>query len=382
VTVGDFNNDHHLDVAVAGYFGANRNFGILLGNGDGTLQDSLTSPIDYQPCGVVAADFNSDGNEDLAVGLCGVGSLVLLGLGDGSFGPGQIYDGAGGWIIAADFNGDGKLDLVGEPPHVGGVGELLGNGDGTFQSAATYASDGPPAMMGDFNGDRRPDVLLFGAGGPATVSMLNTGAMTFSPTTAVAFPAQLIGTESEPQTVTLTNTGTSAITIRSMKTSGAFQTSTTCGSQLTKGASCSVTAAFAPLKAGGQSGGVTLVDSASSKPQFIELYGSATPIETTPNGLQFGKQKVGTQSPPQVVTVTNLGTMPVTFQGVSFNGPNNHDFSETDNCKKQTIAPQGSCSVTVTFTPSMTGPETANLHIRPDQGTVDPEPRPMRGTGD
>jgi hypothetical protein len=306
-----------------------------------------------------------------------------LGLGNGSFSPGPIYNGAGGWVLAGDFNGDGRVDLVGGPPPPDkGTAELLGNGDGTFQPVITYPSGDDPFMVGDFNGDNRLDLLLFGEGSPAAIVMLNTGPMQFSPSSAISFPAQLIGTQSKSQTVTLTNSGTSAITIRSMKTSGPFQTSTTCGSQLAMGASCSVTAAFAPLKAGGQNGGVTLLDSASSKPQFIELYGSATPVETSPSGLQFGKQKVGTQSPPKVVTVTNLGTTPVTFQGVSFNGPDNHDFSEADNCKKQTIAPQGRCTVTVTFTPGKTGSETANLHIRPDLGTVDPEPLLVRGTGD
>ena len=54
LAVGDFNNDRELDVIVAGYFGSGDNIGVLLGNGDGTLQDSLTSPLEYQPFGLAA----------------------------------------------------------------------------------------------------------------------------------------------------------------------------------------------------------------------------------------------------------------------------------------------------------------------------------------
>jgi hypothetical protein len=83
------------------------------------------------------------------------------------------------------------------------------------------------------------------------------------------------------------------------------------------------------------------------------------------------------------VTVTNVGSTAVTFQGVSVNGPNNHDFIESDNCARQTIAPQGSCTVTIIFKPSKTGPESGNLHIRPDRDTVvAPAPLPLRGTGE
>ena len=382
LAVGDFNGDHNLDVAVAGFYGGSTEWGILLGNGDGTLQDAVSQPLEFTPCSVVTADFNRDGKEDVAVGYCGGASLVALGVGDGTFEPGVTYDGAGDTIIAADFNGDGKLDLVGGPSIGTGVGELLGNRDGTFQAAVTYDSSSNPFAAGDLNGDHRLDVLL-SVDIASIVSMLNTGAMQFSPSSAVSFPAQVIGTKSPPQTVTLTNGGTGALTIRSMKTSGSFQTRTTCGSELTTGASCSISAVFAPLKAGGQKGGITIVDSASSKPQFIELYGSATPIETSPNGLQFGKQKVGTQSAPKTVTVTNVGSAAVTFQGVSVNGPNNHDFIESDNCARQTIAPQGSCTVTIIFKPSKTGPESGNLHIRPDRDTVvAPAPLPLRGTGE
>ena len=68
LAVGDFNNNHNLGVAVVGYFGGEDDLGILLGNGDGTLQSSITYTLSYTPDNVAVGDFNHDGNLDVVVG--------------------------------------------------------------------------------------------------------------------------------------------------------------------------------------------------------------------------------------------------------------------------------------------------------------------------
>jgi hypothetical protein len=62
LAVGDFNNDHELDVIVAGQFGGSDSLGVLLGNGDGTLQDSLTYPLQYVPFGLAVGRLSRSGN--------------------------------------------------------------------------------------------------------------------------------------------------------------------------------------------------------------------------------------------------------------------------------------------------------------------------------
>jgi FG-GAP-like repeat len=107
LALGDFNNDGNLDVITDGSFGSNYDMGVLLGNGDGTLQNSLTYPLEYVPATIAAADLRGNGKMDAIVGYDLYDIGVFLGNGDGSFQPGVLYytDGlSGGPISAIDLN--------------------------------------------------------------------------------------------------------------------------------------------------------------------------------------------------------------------------------------------------------------------------------------
>ena len=380
LAVGDFNNDHRLDVVVEGFFGGSYNIGVLLGNGDGTLQPSLTYPLPYVPAGVAVGDFNRDGNLDAVVGYDLDGVAVLLGKGDGSFQPEVIYNTTGlggGQMVVSDLNLDGKLDLM--APSGSGVDVFWGNGDGTLRPAQFFGSgvSGLPAV-GDLNGDGLPDFVF--ANEFAAVTMLNTGVVSFSPTAPLVFPVQLINTTSAPKAVTLTNNGTTTLSISTIKVSGQFQVSNTCGSSVVVGANCSISAVFDPKAAGTLKGLITLLDSASSKPQVIELSGRATAVKLSAASLNFGSQKVGTKSAPQVVTATNESSTAVYFKSVGIGGADGNDFEQTENCTGGAIQPGASCKVTVTFAPTRTGARTGTLYINV-QGGISPQPVTLAGTG-
>jgi len=70
-------------VIVVGVFGSSYGMGVLLGNGNGTLQDSLTYPLEYVPGTIAVGYLKGGGNLDAVLGydLGGIG--VFLGNGDG-----------------------------------------------------------------------------------------------------------------------------------------------------------------------------------------------------------------------------------------------------------------------------------------------------------
>src|SRR5205085_9430204 len=86
--------------------------------------------------GIVAGDFNTDGNADVAVLDAdpnnGSTVQVWLGNGDGMFDQGQDFLAGNTSIYTADLNQDGKLDLI-TSDSAGAFYISLGNGDGTFR---------------------------------------------------------------------------------------------------------------------------------------------------------------------------------------------------------------------------------------------------------
>ena len=384
LTVADFNNDHKLDVLATGDFASGYGIGVLLGNGDGTLQNSITASTEFRPLSVAAADLNGDGKMDAVLGyyLDGVG--VFMGNGDGTLQPPVIYgttDASGMDVQVADLNRDGKLDVAIEAGS--GVDVFWGNGDGSLQPAQFFDSGyGGYTIVGDLNNDHLPDFVMrsfyFGA-----ITMLNTGVVSFSRTAPLKFPAQLIHTSSTAQTVTLTNSGTAPLSISSIKASGPFKEKNTCRTSLAASAACTISAWFQPTITGKLTGTVTLVDSASGQPQFVELLGTGTGIELSPGSLNFGKQKVGTTSGPQVVTVTNVGSVAVRFRSISIDGANWRDFSQTNTCTAQALQPGASCTATVTFSPKQTGTRVASFYFtQQSQPGASPVPVTLMGTGD
>jgi hypothetical protein len=386
LAVADFNNDHKLDVVVTGYFGASYNVGVLLGNGNGTLQDSITQEIEYVPATVAAGDLNGDGNMDAVLSYDLGGVAVFLGNGDGTLQTPVNFDTSGisYYMVVDDLNLDGKLDVAVAstlgPGPVDGVDVLWGNGDGTLQPARFFASSvsGLP-VVGDLNGDHLPDIALgdedYGVG-----TMLNTGVVSFSPNTApLSFPVQPVDTVSSRRTVKLTNNGSTTLSISSIKLSGEFQMSTACGKTVAPGASCSVSADFKPKRAGNFTGLITIIDSASTRPQFVELTGSATAVKLSPTSLSFGVQKVGTAGKPQTVTATNESSASITFASVGLS--DQKDFSLTDNCVGQQIQPGASCTASVTFQPTKTGAISGDLYFNLPTGSVSPAPVNLSGDG-
>ena len=170
----DFNNDGKPDVVVGDT--------MLLGNGNGTFRGQ---PVTLLPTSFAAAagDFNGDGNPDLAV-TSSTGLNILLGDGAGAFAVAHTYSASGNSIATGDLNGDGKLDLAitaADPAQDWSLTILLGNGDGTFGPPTVYqqgmASGSSPVLIADLRGDHKPYVLT--VQGDSLVVFPNNGDGTF-----------------------------------------------------------------------------------------------------------------------------------------------------------------------------------------------------------
>lgn len=92
--------------------------------------------------------------------------------------------------------------------------------------------------------------------------------------TTLSFGSVIEGTSSAAQPVTLTNSGTAALSITSIAASGSFSETNSCGSSLAIGANCQISITFAPTSATALTGAVTIMDNAPGSPQTVSLSGT------------------------------------------------------------------------------------------------------------
>lgn len=198
IAVGDFNGDGNTDVVVANTIGQlsltsnNDSVTILFGNGAGgfLVRDTAYFPVGTNPSSLAVADFNGDGNLDIAVANNRSNNVtVLLGDGTGGFTPATASPFAAGngpsGIVAGDFNGDGNIDLAISNEAAGNVTVLLGDGTGGFNaaSASLFAvGSGPDALAAaDFNRDGNLDLAVVNETDATVTVLLGNGRGGFAP---------------------------------------------------------------------------------------------------------------------------------------------------------------------------------------------------------
>jgi hypothetical protein len=110
---------------------------------------------------------------------------------------------------------------------------------------------------------------------------------------------------------------------------------------------------------------------------FVSKFSSSPNVGLGP-ALNFGNVTDGTTSAPQTMTLTNTGNANLTVSNVNITGPNSADFAQTNTCT--TVAPQATCPITVTFTPSIAGTETASVSVA-DNAPGSPQVGSLTGVG-
>jgi FG-GAP-like repeat len=120
-TTSDFNNDGNLDLIAVENSQTSQEVSVSLGNGDGSFQAAIFKPIGLNlgtfpnPTQAISADINGDGKMDIVTNDRDANLLtVLLGNGDGTLQdpkPWSVNERPIS-LTASDLNNDGKLDLV------------------------------------------------------------------------------------------------------------------------------------------------------------------------------------------------------------------------------------------------------------------------------
>jgi hypothetical protein len=226
-----------------------------------------------------------------------------------------------------------------------------------------------------------------------TVSLSGTGVqiLTITVTPSLTFPAQAQGTTSAPMTVTVTNSDSSTVNaiLTGATTTGPFAVASggTCaigGAGISPDNSCTILVTFTPTGSAPSSGTLVLQDNATGNPQTVTLSGttaaSTATVSVTPPSITFPAQAENTTSAPSTVTVKNTSTttINVTFSQISTTGP----FAVSGGTCATTgngIAPNASCTVFVTFTPTGTAPSSGTLSIT-DNATGSPQSVTLNGT--
>jgi hypothetical protein len=186
----------------------------------------------------------------------------------------------------------------------------------------------------------------------------------------LAYGGQNINTTSNPQTATLTNTGSVPVVVSAVTITGNFtRTGGTCvGSSFTLavGANCTFIVTFSPTATIAYTGTLKVTDNASTGGgiQTVNLTGQGTvPIITwvSPQGgttYTFGNVAVGTPVNSANLTLSNTGSGPL---NVSLSLSNTVQFALFSNGCPNPLAAGSSCPVVVTFTPTAATSYTGNL---------------------
>ena len=238
----------------------------------------------------------------------------------------------------------------------------------SFEGAAAMLVNGAGqpvlAMATRYNG------AFFMSDAPGTAVLSSTG---------LSFGDYPVGGTSGAQTVTLTNTASTVLSVTRVNASGDFVENDNCSAPLPAGTGCNINISFTPTVTGPRTGALTIHSNASGSPQTISLSGvgiTGVPgVALSAGALNFAAQVLETTSPPKPVTLSNGGTALLTLTSIVSSG----DAIQTNNCPSS-LPPGGSCSINVMFTVGGIGARTGAVTVN-SNASNNPQAVNLSGTG-
>jgi Protein of unknown function (DUF1573)/Abnormal spindle-like microcephaly-assoc'd, ASPM-SPD-2-Hydin len=242
---------------------------------------------------------------------------------------------------------------------------------GTLNPAesATLKASFAPTSAGSVIGSIT--VVSNAANSPLKMAVTGTGAqpgLSISPS-SYNF-GNVIDGQTKSQTFTVTNTGTGALTITQLASSGGGYTVSglTTPATIASGSSTTFSVLFAPTTAGSLGGTVSLVSNAPNSPNILSLSGTGTAASVTlsanPASLSFTNVNAGSSS-SKSVTISNSGNTSVTLSQLSVSAK---DFSVSGITTPVTLGAGQNASINVTFQPSVSENVTGSITVASSQG--------------
>jgi subtilisin family serine protease len=333
-----------------------------------TLDPRLSSPACISSViAVGATDLNDDialySNSAPQVALLAPGSDIRSALPGGQYGP--------------------KSGTSMATPHVAGAWAVLraARPEATFAEIFDALSSTGKPITDWRNGVTRARIQLDAAiaalPGPPAVLTISRQRLNYG--------EQQLGSTSQPQTVTLANSGGTALSYGALNLEGDFaRAGGTCAvnsGTIAPGAACTVEITFAPSMPGERHGTLALAGQKNTPSVELLGIGVAPPVpfaHLSVQAVDFGSQPFATTSAPQTVTITNFGGAALAWNGLTVSG----DFAHVGGtCPAATgaLAPGAACTISLAFSPAALGERSGTLTI--DHGATPASTVALSGTG-
>jgi 6-phosphogluconolactonase len=221
------------------------------------------------------------------------------------------------------------------------------------------------------------------AGSPQVATLTGTGVypVTSSPAT-LGFSHVIVGRRSPPKNVTITNALGTSVTL-SFATTGDYSATpgaaNGCSGTLAANSNCTIAVTFVPTRGGILYGVLAVTNSAGFGPVLVALQatpagGSLPTLAFSPATLSFANVAVGATSKRKTMTITNTGGAGTTITNLSASPDFAASASGSSPCGGL-LAAGASCTLSSTFSPTVTGKRAGTLTVTTDDPTGPVETR-------
>jgi Domain of unknown function DUF11/Abnormal spindle-like microcephaly-assoc'd, ASPM-SPD-2-Hydin len=194
-------------------------------------------------------------------------------------------------------------------------------------------------------------------GSPHQIPLSATGHPLSVGPSSLSLPLQVVNTTATG-IIGLSNYGKRPVKFKGATVTGDFSVTDGCvdfADVIPAGGGCFVSVSLTATTPGPHKGTLTIFDDDVTSPQVIALSGTGSAVVVSTAPLTYPIQTVGVSS-SQTVTLTNAYSAPLAVSGISASG----DFSQKNDCGRA-LAPNSSCNITVTFSPTDQGPREGTL---------------------